>query len=205
MACSSSFFLSSIWSNWIAQYSFLASSSDCSFFSTSTMSSHILMTLSKVPLLTARLPLRASTRKSKPVFLWAPTRFCALCTIANARARSETALVSTCTKLALPLGSVFLKSSSASSSLRTLMVSANATSSSARVFDRASHSAVLVEQLFSSPARNFLSSAKDAAVSSRSSFSCTILIPSSPTCAVFVSMDAPSALTSFVLAAISSS
>mmetsp|Transcript_17220 Transcript_17220/g.53922 ORF Transcript_17220/g.53922 Transcript_17220/m.53922 type:complete len:206 (-) Transcript_17220:787-1404(-) len=205
MACSSSFFLSSIWSNWIAQYSFLASSSDCSFFSTSTMSSHILMTLSKVPWLMALRPLRASTRKSKPACPWAPAFCRALRTIANARTRNEAALASTCTKLALALGRVFLKSSRASSSLSTLMVSARATSSSARVFCRASHSAVFVEQLFSSPARNFLSSAKEAAVSERSSFSWTIFTPNSPTCSVLVSMEAPRTLTSLVLDAISCS
>merc|ERR1719510_2827627 len=91
-----------------------------------------------------------------------------------------------CTKLAaLALGKVFLKRSKASSSLRTLIVSANATNSSARVLDLSSHSAVFVAQLFSRFAKNSLSAISAASVSVKSSFISTISMPSSPICLSF--------------------
>merc|ERR1740123_1199177 len=100
------------------------------------------------------------------------------------------AAVDTCSRLELELelGRVFLKSSNASSSFRTLIVSAKAASSSARVFERASHSEVLVAQLFDKSAKKALSSARVACVSSRSFCILTIATPSSPICFVFASM-----------------
>mmetsp|Transcript_102391 Transcript_102391/g.320147 ORF Transcript_102391/g.320147 Transcript_102391/m.320147 type:complete len:259 (-) Transcript_102391:252-1028(-) len=204
-ARSRAFFLSSLVSSCLAQYSFLCSSSACSFFSASTMPSIILITLSKPPLLMAFLPLSASTMKSRLARSRGRAAPSALRSEPRARERSADMLEATWTKLALVLGSVFLKSSRASSSFRTLMVSARATNSSARVFDRSSHSAVFVSQLPFSSARNFVSSAREACVSERSDFMFTICTPSSPICVVLLSMDAVSAAVSFVLAAISSS
>mmetsp|Transcript_61864 Transcript_61864/g.191689 ORF Transcript_61864/g.191689 Transcript_61864/m.191689 type:complete len:214 (+) Transcript_61864:1226-1867(+) len=108
-------------------------------------------------------------------------------------------------KLALMLGSVFLNKSNASSSFKTLMVSARATSSSARTFLRSSHSAVFSLQLWSKCARTCWSSASAAWVSERSSFIWTICTPNSPIAVVFVSMAAVRACVSLVFAAISSS
>mmetsp|Transcript_93837 Transcript_93837/g.261240 ORF Transcript_93837/g.261240 Transcript_93837/m.261240 type:complete len:255 (+) Transcript_93837:893-1657(+) len=211
MACSSSdtvrsndFFLSSPWSSCWAQYSFFWSSSSCSFFRTAIMLSHILMTFSKPPRPLALLPVSASTSKSSPGRCSRLATRYAPRTASSARARSEAAPTCTCRKLAA-LGSVFLNSSSASSSLRTLMVSASATSSSARVFDRSSHSAAFVAQLLSRFAKNFLSSARVASVSALSSFMRTSSTPVSPICVVFASTVSVRADVSFVLAAIKES
>mmetsp|Transcript_95096 Transcript_95096/g.264460 ORF Transcript_95096/g.264460 Transcript_95096/m.264460 type:complete len:244 (-) Transcript_95096:826-1557(-) len=197
MACSSSemvrskdFLLSSLTSSCFWQYSNFSSSSLCSFFKTVIMSSHILMTLSKPPRLTAFLPVSASARRSKPGSSPWLEACRALRITATARARRCDTSSRTCTKLALAaLGKVFLNSSSASSWLRTLMVSAKATSSSARVFLRSSHSAVFVSQFFSRSARNFWSSSKAASVSARSSFICTMATPISPIWLVFISIE----------------
>merc|ERR1719362_2750995 len=110
-----------------------------------------------------------------------------------------------CIKLALALGKVFLNRSKASSSFRTLIVSAKATNSSARVFDRSSHSAVFVAQLFSKFAMNSLSAIKAASVSVMSSFISTISMPSSPMRFNFFSISAVKASTSAFFAAIKSS
>mmetsp|Transcript_13074 Transcript_13074/g.38123 ORF Transcript_13074/g.38123 Transcript_13074/m.38123 type:complete len:233 (+) Transcript_13074:811-1509(+) len=198
---SRAFFLSSAMSNCLAQYSFLCSSSSCSFCSTSTMLSHILMTLSNPPRLRAFLLLSASTRKSRPARWSAPAR-CRAARSATRAFAGTVVLVRTCTKLAPVLGSVFLNSSRASSSFSSLMVSARATSSSERVLERSSHSLSLVAQLFSSSAKNFWSSRRAASVSERSSFICTIWTPSSPICLVLASTEALSAATSLAFAAI---
>mmetsp|Transcript_67745 Transcript_67745/g.192004 ORF Transcript_67745/g.192004 Transcript_67745/m.192004 type:complete len:256 (-) Transcript_67745:669-1436(-) len=201
-ARSSAFFLSSDASNWAAQYSFFWSSCCCSFFRFATISSTMAMTFSKPPWVKAFLPLSASTRRSSP----ARSRLSEPCRArriaARASERMAEALVLTCTKLALGLGRVFLNNSRASSSLRSLMVSASARSSSARVFDRSSHSAFFVSQPFFSSARNFLSSARASSVSDRSSFIWAIFTPSSPIRVSFSWMDAVKAATSLVLAAI---
>eukprot|EP00418_Pyrodinium_bahamense_P070376 CAMPEP_0179098226 /NCGR_PEP_ID=MMETSP0796-20121207/45255_1 /TAXON_ID=73915 /ORGANISM="Pyrodinium bahamense, Strain pbaha01" /LENGTH=73 /DNA_ID=CAMNT_0020795999 /DNA_START=37 /DNA_END=255 /DNA_ORIENTATION=- len=71
-------------------------------------------------------------------------------------------------KLALAEGNVFLKTSRASSSFKTLIVSAKAFNSSARVRLTSSHSSVFVEQLVSSSALNLVSAASDSWVSVKS-------------------------------------
>mmetsp|Transcript_23525 Transcript_23525/g.65138 ORF Transcript_23525/g.65138 Transcript_23525/m.65138 type:complete len:205 (+) Transcript_23525:71-685(+) len=168
------------------------------------MESHIVMTFSKPPWLSAVLPVSASTNRSSPGRCCRSAIRWALRTASNARARSEATLACTCTKLAAP-GSVCLKSSRASSSLSTLMVSARVTNSSALVFERSSHSAAFVAQLLSRPAKNFLSSARVASVSARSSFMRTRATPVSPICVVFDSIDEVRAAVSFDLACINAS
>mmetsp|Transcript_125118 Transcript_125118/g.339802 ORF Transcript_125118/g.339802 Transcript_125118/m.339802 type:complete len:413 (-) Transcript_125118:256-1494(-) len=197
--CSSSFFLSSVESNVATQYSFLSASSSPSFFSEATMSSIMPMIFSKPTF----FPRRASTRKSRrarrgPV-PWAR------CRRLTARARRSAPRTRTCRRLALGAGSVFLNNSRASSSLRSLMTSARARSSSERVLLRSSHSPVFVEQPFSSSARNCWSSARDSCVSARSFCISTMATPSSPIRRVLVSTDSVQALISFVLAFTSSS
>mmetsp|Transcript_44563 Transcript_44563/g.111968 ORF Transcript_44563/g.111968 Transcript_44563/m.111968 type:complete len:261 (-) Transcript_44563:366-1148(-) len=201
------FFLSSARSNCSEQYSFLCSSSNCSFLSTSTISSIILMTLSKPPWVRALFPTSAKVRKSRLARSWLRAALRAPRIASSARARSLEAAVDddTCTRLAPAPGRVFLKRSSASSSLRTLMVSARATSSSALVFLRSSHSAVFVLQLFPSSSLNFRSAANASCVSARSAFICAIATPISPIASVFDSMSVVSASTSFFLAAMSAS
>mmetsp|Transcript_1590 Transcript_1590/g.5014 ORF Transcript_1590/g.5014 Transcript_1590/m.5014 type:complete len:242 (-) Transcript_1590:677-1402(-) len=201
---SRAFFLSSARSNCVPQYSFLCSSSTCSFLSASTISSIIEMTFSKPPCWRAFLPLSANTNRSNSVLCWCLGDFRAVRRAAMAFERRADAVNSTCTKLA-ELGSVFLNSSSASSSLRTLIVSASATSSSALVLERSSHSLSFLSQLASRFARNFLSSARVSSVSERSSFFCTSPTLTSPICSDFVSIDCVRATSSLVLAAVSSS
>mmetsp|Transcript_74283 Transcript_74283/g.215254 ORF Transcript_74283/g.215254 Transcript_74283/m.215254 type:complete len:234 (+) Transcript_74283:3353-4054(+) len=196
------FFWSSVVSNCSAQYSFLSSSSLCSVLRTPIMSSTILMTFSKPPWFSDFLPASVSINKSRAAcwLLGAAAR--ALTSTSMARLRCFEAPEANCTKLELAEGSVFLKRSNASSSLRTLIVSASATSSSARVLERSSHSAVFVAQLSSNPFRNFWSAKSAAWVSVKSSFICTMLTPNSPICVVFASMAAPRASTSLLLALI---
>mmetsp|Transcript_33665 Transcript_33665/g.88160 ORF Transcript_33665/g.88160 Transcript_33665/m.88160 type:complete len:402 (+) Transcript_33665:791-1996(+) len=199
--CSSSFFLSSVLSNCFSQYSFLESSSTCSFLSTSTISSIMLTTLLK----STFFPVSAIASKSSCAWLpreWSPRAF-AMAPSAPWRSLSPLA---TWTKLAPSEdGRVFLKRSRASSSLRSLMTSARARSSSERVLLRSSHSPVFVEQPFSSSARNCWSSARDSCVSARSFCISTMATPSSPIRRVLVSTDSVQALISFVLAFTSSS
>mmetsp|Transcript_52869 Transcript_52869/g.112860 ORF Transcript_52869/g.112860 Transcript_52869/m.112860 type:complete len:207 (-) Transcript_52869:932-1552(-) len=151
MARSKALSLSSVMSNCVLQYSFLLSSSTCSFLSISTMSSHILMTFSKP--LVEPLPLRERARRSKEVRCSRGT--CLWATRMALRAAVLWLLVAevSCIRLVSGEGRVFLKRSSASSSLRTLMVSLRATSSSARNFCRSSHSLAFVPQLFSNSAK----------------------------------------------------
>mmetsp|Transcript_25631 Transcript_25631/g.59645 ORF Transcript_25631/g.59645 Transcript_25631/m.59645 type:complete len:230 (-) Transcript_25631:837-1526(-) len=172
---SSAFFLSSAESSCTPQYSFLLSSSVCSCFKVATISSIILMTFSK-PIF-----LPVSARAMKSILTRSPWGVASKRRTSRARLRRAAALSATCTKLAEALGKVFLKSSSASSSLRTLMVSDRVTSSSALVLTRSSHSAVLVEQLFSKLALNSLSARRASSVSVRSFFNCSIFTPRSPT------------------------
>mmetsp|Transcript_1788 Transcript_1788/g.4571 ORF Transcript_1788/g.4571 Transcript_1788/m.4571 type:complete len:222 (+) Transcript_1788:920-1585(+) len=194
------FFLSSDPSNWSSQYSFLCSSSSCSSFNMTTISSIILMTFSSPNF----LPWIASATKSRSPLGNLP---CASRMRARARARrTAEALPPSCAKLALDgPGSVFLNSSRASSSFRILIVSAMASSSSWRVFWRSSHSAAFEPQLFCRSAMNFWSSTSCAWVSVRSFSIWTISTANWPTRWVFDSMLSVKAFTSFALAAISSS
>mmetsp|Transcript_93783 Transcript_93783/g.252795 ORF Transcript_93783/g.252795 Transcript_93783/m.252795 type:complete len:200 (+) Transcript_93783:68-667(+) len=145
MSRSSSFFLSSAASISFSQYTFLPSSSTCSLPSSVTISSIIANTLSKLTF----LPRRAKEIKSKRLS-WLPR--------SALMAMWRTSLSLTVTCKSEELGKVVLKSSSASSSFKILMVSAIARVSSARVFFTTSYSAVLVAQFLSKSARNFLSS-----------------------------------------------
>mmetsp|Transcript_14825 Transcript_14825/g.33355 ORF Transcript_14825/g.33355 Transcript_14825/m.33355 type:complete len:351 (-) Transcript_14825:375-1427(-) len=192
---SKAFFSSSAVSKSFAQVAFLVSSSTCSFFSRATISSIMVKTFSKPTF----LPLKASMRK----FNWL---LCAGSARNTERAWLETSfeVTCTCTKLLAGLGSVFLKSSSASSSLRILMVSASASFSSARFFSIASHSLSLVAQFSSMSAKNFWSSAKASSVSSKSLVFSAISTPNLPTRAVFSSIAFVCAANSFSFAAFSS-
>mmetsp|Transcript_36669 Transcript_36669/g.104353 ORF Transcript_36669/g.104353 Transcript_36669/m.104353 type:complete len:335 (+) Transcript_36669:359-1363(+) len=163
------------------------------------------MTLSKAPWVSAFFPLSARAIMSRAGLNFLSAFLCIERIMPRACARWEAAVTRSCTKLAPWPGRVFLKRSKASSSLRTLMVSAKATSSSARVLERSSHSCVFVPQLLSSSCKNFLSSEYVAEVSERSSFSCTMATPSSPICVVFTSTVAVRAATSFVFAEVRAS
>mmetsp|Transcript_93782 Transcript_93782/g.252791 ORF Transcript_93782/g.252791 Transcript_93782/m.252791 type:complete len:200 (+) Transcript_93782:68-667(+) len=145
MSRSSSFFLSSAASISFSQYTFLPSSSTCSLPSSVTISSTIASTLSKLTF----LPRKTKEMKSKRLSGLPRSAF---------MARRRTSLPRWATCKSEGLGNAFLKRSSASSSLRILMVSAIASVSSARVFFTTSYSAVLVAQFLSKSARNFLSS-----------------------------------------------
>mmetsp|Transcript_98234 Transcript_98234/g.277788 ORF Transcript_98234/g.277788 Transcript_98234/m.277788 type:complete len:254 (-) Transcript_98234:783-1544(-) len=200
MARSMLFFVSSEESNSATQYAFLPLSSFCSFFRMPTISSIMLTTFSKP----ATLPRKASAMKSS----WGRASFDDLrarCTAASARARTEAAVTRTWIKMAAALGRVFLKTSRASSSFRILIVSASAASSSLRSLTTASHSDVFVPQFLVRSAMRFLSSSNVASVSESSSFKVAIATASSPARAIFFSTEAPSAATSFFLAAISPS
>mmetsp|Transcript_25340 Transcript_25340/g.80542 ORF Transcript_25340/g.80542 Transcript_25340/m.80542 type:complete len:228 (+) Transcript_25340:828-1511(+) len=194
-ARSSSFFLSSFLSSSSSQYAFFWSSPTCSFPSRATMPSIMARTFSKLTF----FPRRASARKSRrgsARLLWPR--------LLAARARSACRLTSLPLALVCSregLGSVFLKSSRASSSLRILMVSARATSSSARVFCTTSHSALFFSQFLSRSARNCLSSASDLVVSSRSAFRASISRPVCPWRPSLASMACVLLLISFSLAA----
>mmetsp|Transcript_7244 Transcript_7244/g.18076 ORF Transcript_7244/g.18076 Transcript_7244/m.18076 type:complete len:227 (+) Transcript_7244:894-1574(+) len=198
MESSKPFLLSSDSSNCWLQYSFFASSSICSRFKLETISSIIAMTFSK-PIF---LPLSASEMRSKSG-REAPCD--AFLTIDKARPCATALFVLSCTKLALVPGNVFLKSSSASSSFKTLIVSARATNSSARNFLISSHSCVLVSQLLSSSSWNFSSSPNAALVFSSSLAMPAILTPRSAILAISSSICAVSVASSFFLAAISAS
>mmetsp|Transcript_64489 Transcript_64489/g.199971 ORF Transcript_64489/g.199971 Transcript_64489/m.199971 type:complete len:259 (+) Transcript_64489:780-1556(+) len=201
---SRSFFLSSVASNCAAQYSFFELSSSCSFFSTTTMLSIIPRIFSKPPRPVAFLPASATAKRSSPARSPTPAPRRALRTSASARLRRASALAPTCTRAALALGSVFLKSSSASSSFRTLIVSARAASSSVRVALISSHSFVFVPQPFARSARSSPSSARDPCVSSRSLPMLAMETPSSPMRVFSVSICSVRVATSFFLAAMSS-
>mmetsp|Transcript_30451 Transcript_30451/g.87850 ORF Transcript_30451/g.87850 Transcript_30451/m.87850 type:complete len:369 (+) Transcript_30451:521-1627(+) len=196
------FFLSSATSNSLPQYSFLLSSSTCSVFSVATSSSTSLMTFSNPPFCPCKAKLMKS-RRSRPT----PARAREAAFIKTCRACSlMAALVTwTCMKLALELGKVLLNNSSASSSLRILIVSAKATISCARIFCSSSCTAFLEPQFFSRSARNFLSSSRPSATSSRSFFMAAMETPNSAILSSFSSMDLDSAAISFFLDAISPS
>mmetsp|Transcript_25628 Transcript_25628/g.65129 ORF Transcript_25628/g.65129 Transcript_25628/m.65129 type:complete len:227 (+) Transcript_25628:347-1027(+) len=196
--CSSSFFLSSDWSNWVPQYSFLLSSPTCSVFKLATISSIMVITFSKP----ADLPRSARRMRSR-----AGLFMCLLAVRTNAKARAlcETPLTCTCTKLELAPGKVFLKRSRASSSLRTLIVSARATNSSLRVILIASHSEVLVPQLDFNSSWNFWSAESAFFVSSMSLAISEVSTPRRPMCSISLSSCTCRVPTSFFLAAMSAS
>mmetsp|Transcript_99460 Transcript_99460/g.319161 ORF Transcript_99460/g.319161 Transcript_99460/m.319161 type:complete len:271 (+) Transcript_99460:77-889(+) len=200
------FFLSSAVSIWPLQYSFFWASSWCSRLRIETMLSINLSTLSKPPLPAAFLPEMAIIKRSRAERSFAPAWRLKPWMIFRAWSRILAAPVAVCRKLALlALGIVCLKRSRASSSLSTLMVSAKATCSSARVLERTSHSFCLESQPVSNSLKNSWSASKAAWVSERSSFICTMLMPNSPICLVLVSMEAVRADTSLFFAAIISS
>mmetsp|Transcript_95563 Transcript_95563/g.275332 ORF Transcript_95563/g.275332 Transcript_95563/m.275332 type:complete len:280 (+) Transcript_95563:802-1641(+) len=194
----SSFCLSSAVSNCLAQYSFLSSSSVCSFFSVPTSSSTSWMTFSKPTL----RPRKASEMKSKPrrpAPRGARARAAAKSSLACERI--EAAVTCTCMKLSPGLGKVFLNKSSASSSLRILTVSANATISWARVFFSSSWIFSFSSQFFSRSAAKALSCSRPSAVSSTSFFISAMRMPTSDDRASFSSIVFDNAATSFFLAA----
>mmetsp|Transcript_21619 Transcript_21619/g.37050 ORF Transcript_21619/g.37050 Transcript_21619/m.37050 type:complete len:347 (+) Transcript_21619:629-1669(+) len=191
MSCSRPFFLSSEMSNWSSQYAFLASSWAWSFLSSAMSASIILMILSK-PIWP---PCRAIWTKSTPGSL-----LCRELRVCSARWRTLFVLACTCIKL-LAAGRVFLKSSSASSSLSMVIVSLNATSSSLDIFLNSSHSFVFAAQFSSKFAKKAWSSAKLSLVFSRSFSCCAMATPSSPINTLFVSMDLVREAISFFFAA----
>mmetsp|Transcript_23288 Transcript_23288/g.45236 ORF Transcript_23288/g.45236 Transcript_23288/m.45236 type:complete len:253 (+) Transcript_23288:277-1035(+) len=195
-ARSKPFFLSSAWSNAVPQYSFLASSSACSTFRVVIMSSIILITFSK-PIF---LPFSASINISSFGF-FSPLDLSTLFNKDKAARRESFKLNCTCIRLAA-LGNVFLKSSKASSSFRTLMVSASAASSSARVFTMTSHSFFFVSQFLPKFAINSLSAMRASSVSPRSFFIWAISTPKAPTLSNLVSICFVNAATSFFFFAI---
>mmetsp|Transcript_13306 Transcript_13306/g.36006 ORF Transcript_13306/g.36006 Transcript_13306/m.36006 type:complete len:264 (+) Transcript_13306:900-1691(+) len=198
-AFSAAFFLSSAASNSTAQYSFFVSSSTCSFCNISTMSSISLSTFVN----STFLPDSAKAMRS--ILARCRSAACrrALLTADCALRRMAFELTWICTKLlALADGRVFLKSSSASSSLRVLIVSEIASSSSLRVFCLSAHSADLVEQPFSSSFANAWSSVRESAVSAKSAFISTTATLSSPIFLVLDSMEDVSASSSLFLATI---
>merc|ERR1719276_377591 len=188
MFFSSTFFLSSDKSNCSAQYSFFSSSSSCSFFNSATRSSIILITCPK-PIF---LPCKARAMKSS-----AGRRSLISFNMASARERMVLLVTSTCMKLGLAPGKVFLKSSSASSSLRILIVSASAASSPVRYFTFSSKSFCFEAQFLSRSSKNLASSASPSAVSPKSFFISWISTPRSPTRVSFCSIMALRASTSF--------
>mmetsp|Transcript_33141 Transcript_33141/g.79917 ORF Transcript_33141/g.79917 Transcript_33141/m.79917 type:complete len:344 (+) Transcript_33141:750-1781(+) len=192
----SSFCLSSVWSISSPQKAFLASSSVCSFFRFFTMSSINLVTFSNPPF----FPRSAITIKSSAGLLWA---FDAPSSTARALACSAR-LLPTCSRELGP-GRVFLNSSRASSLLRTLMVSAMARSSSARVAFTSSYSLALVLQFLDSSSEYPVSSSSWVWVSSRSFLRVVSFTLISPARSVFSSMASVAAAISFFLAATSSS
>mmetsp|Transcript_81865 Transcript_81865/g.162571 ORF Transcript_81865/g.162571 Transcript_81865/m.162571 type:complete len:256 (+) Transcript_81865:646-1413(+) len=192
---SSSFLESSEVSNCRSQYSFLASSSFCSCSRVATISSIIFRTLS----IDIFLPWSANAMKSRSMLPWGQAS-------RDARMRLNACFFEApliCTKLGL--WSVFLKRSSDSSSLRSLIVSAMATSSSDRIWLRASHSCVLEPHPASKSARNFWSSRSASSVSVRSFFMCTMLTARFPFRVIFASIALLSANTSFSLAVFNAS
>mmetsp|Transcript_43558 Transcript_43558/g.68970 ORF Transcript_43558/g.68970 Transcript_43558/m.68970 type:complete len:298 (+) Transcript_43558:737-1630(+) len=193
-ANSNSFALSSVASIVVSQYSFFSSSEICSFLRSATISSIIVNTFSKLTFLP--LSAREMRLRRKSVVL--------LCS-RTAKARDLIARPLSATWIKAGVGSVFLNSSSASSSFRIFIVSAMAKTSSARILQRTAHSSSLVLQFFSKSFKKFASSTRLFDVSSKSSFCVTTATPSSPTFAIFVSISFVKALISFVFAATSPS
>mmetsp|Transcript_76661 Transcript_76661/g.119777 ORF Transcript_76661/g.119777 Transcript_76661/m.119777 type:complete len:294 (+) Transcript_76661:57-938(+) len=189
-ANSNSFALSSVASIVVSQYSFFSSSEICSFLRSATISSIIVNTFSKLTFLP--LSAREMRLRRKSVVL--------LCS-RTAKARDLIARPLSATWIKAGVGSVFLNSSSASSSFRIFIVSAMAKTSSARILQRTAHSSSLVLQFFSKSFKKTSSAARLFAVSSRSSFWLARSTPSSPICAILLSIDLVRALISLVLAA----
>mmetsp|Transcript_70762 Transcript_70762/g.160747 ORF Transcript_70762/g.160747 Transcript_70762/m.160747 type:complete len:233 (+) Transcript_70762:298-996(+) len=161
---SSPFISSSVLSSSFSQYALLSSSSACSLASSASMSLTMVMTLSKLtfrPWRARAMKLRRTSGLELPACPKARRVLSARCLTS-----AEVILV----WRREGLGRVFLKSCKASSSFRIRIVSPSVVSSSARVFCTASHSSFFVLQVPSMSARNFLSAANDAEVSSRSSF-----------------------------------
>mmetsp|Transcript_98424 Transcript_98424/g.195187 ORF Transcript_98424/g.195187 Transcript_98424/m.195187 type:complete len:267 (+) Transcript_98424:682-1482(+) len=201
-AWSVSFFLSSYLSSELVQYAFLASSSTCSFLRFATMASVMAIILSR-PIffpVSANAIRSISGRCGKS--LWCVA---ARCTLARARALRAAVVSVICMKLASAPGSVFLNKSSASSLLRSLIVSARATSSSCRVFWISAHSLFFFPHPSPSSSRNLLSSPNDCCVSSRSFSLLAILRASMPRRPCCFSICAWSVSDSLVFAAISAS
>mmetsp|Transcript_44364 Transcript_44364/g.70248 ORF Transcript_44364/g.70248 Transcript_44364/m.70248 type:complete len:252 (+) Transcript_44364:143-898(+) len=189
---SSRFFKSSsVLSIIFSQYSFFSSSDFCSSPSNNTMSSIIFKTFSKLTF----FPLRASEIRFKRKSPFS------VCNSDNALAFTDCSVDFNCSNEGV--GKVFLKSSKASSSFKSLMVSAIANNSSARTLQRTSHSSSLVLQFFSKSLRKAASSTKDLVVSSKSSFSVASCTPKLPILAILFSTDLVKALISLVLAPIS--
>mmetsp|Transcript_24982 Transcript_24982/g.54906 ORF Transcript_24982/g.54906 Transcript_24982/m.54906 type:complete len:211 (-) Transcript_24982:832-1464(-) len=157
--CFRVFTLSSPLSNSALQYSRLESSSSCSFFKASFISSTILITFSKPFFLFAKVRLI----KSRCGF---PAAASILFNTANALERTCLSDTATCRRL----GNVFLNRSRASSSLRILIVSEIANNSSDRVCLISWYSLTLSSQSCPNCARYPSSAAKDFSVSSLSSF-----------------------------------
>mmetsp|Transcript_118872 Transcript_118872/g.233493 ORF Transcript_118872/g.233493 Transcript_118872/m.233493 type:complete len:201 (+) Transcript_118872:163-765(+) len=164
------------------------------------MSSIILITFSNPEV----LPFNASSMRSRPGET-RPLLATAARIIFNALARWAVTDAESWTKLELAPGNVPLKSSKESSSLSTLIVSARANSSSARVFLTSSHSASLVEQPASNSCLNLVSSSSASFVSSTSLAISARRTPRLPTRVILSSICACNEATSFCFAARSSS
>mmetsp|Transcript_111762 Transcript_111762/g.203129 ORF Transcript_111762/g.203129 Transcript_111762/m.203129 type:complete len:266 (+) Transcript_111762:585-1382(+) len=171
------------------------SSAVCSSLRRATMSSIIFKTLPK----SAFLPCKAREMRSRR---WSCLRLWLFNTACACR---KSSFVDTCSCNKEGLGNVFLNNSSASSSFKSLMVSASAIDSSPKTFFCSAYLAALVLQVASSSAKKAWSFSRDASVSSRSSCKFTISTPTSANREDFVSICLVSAATSFFLAAISSS
>mmetsp|Transcript_145507 Transcript_145507/g.264453 ORF Transcript_145507/g.264453 Transcript_145507/m.264453 type:complete len:329 (-) Transcript_145507:260-1246(-) len=148
----------------------------------------------------AFLPMSARAMKLIPKRPLPPCG-CTVFSLANAALRCECEVTLSWTRLELAPGSVFLKSCNASSSFKSLMVSASATNSSLRSFMFASYSPVFVAQFLSMSARNFLSSMTCSSVSDKSAAIWTAFTPSSPMSTVPVSICSERAAISFFFAA----
>mmetsp|Transcript_51375 Transcript_51375/g.116742 ORF Transcript_51375/g.116742 Transcript_51375/m.116742 type:complete len:228 (-) Transcript_51375:832-1515(-) len=158
----SSLFSSSVLSISASQKAFFWSSSSCSFFREATILSTSSITFSKPPFLPCRAIRITSTLTERGSF-----RNCSLIF-----PRASLSLVRTCNRLGE--GRVFLKSSKASSEFSSLMVSAIATSSWARVPLASSCSFAFVLQSSAKPDKKVSSAPFEVSVSLRSFFSTVI-------------------------------
>mmetsp|Transcript_89825 Transcript_89825/g.175807 ORF Transcript_89825/g.175807 Transcript_89825/m.175807 type:complete len:202 (-) Transcript_89825:245-850(-) len=196
------FISSSALSNDVSQYCFFSSSSACSLPKSSTISSIIFTILSKFA------PLRPFSASINKFIRESPARLRPARSVARARWRSCFARVATCRKdgtllcESAGLGNVFLNSSSASSSFKSLIVSAIARSSSARSFWWLSQTLRFSSQSPSICWRSFSFASSDFDVSSMSSSSSTISRPFLPRRAVLDSIASPWASISLVFAAL---
>mmetsp|Transcript_81984 Transcript_81984/g.219345 ORF Transcript_81984/g.219345 Transcript_81984/m.219345 type:complete len:280 (-) Transcript_81984:515-1354(-) len=191
--CCNSFSLSSVWSISFLQYATFASSSVCSTFRFCTISSISFMTLSKFCFFPDRANAIKSNLGSEWLFITDRRRSRAWCRVARV-------LVCSCIKDS-PEGNVFLNISRASSLFNTLMVSASARSSSARVFLISSYSFALVSQFLASSAEYPSSSSRVLFVSSKSFFNTVMCTASCPARSVFSSIASWAARISLFLAA----